>query len=1106
MLVLSIPFYSANAMAASVQINRNSGEQNIPRYLDAESDVWTVQATITGSGAETFNPSDVTLKIGNNEASFTSCSAGTLGIVCEYLSPLTDGIQEAEYAFQVIYRFLNNVGVPDSVSNGEVIRADGSAPSVIISQLQQNAEGKVEIDFTVKDKVRQNAPAVGIKTIEILDADSGNVLQTISIPETGKEQYNYRADGGFSGILQASLAGEGLKRIKVRAEDWLGHQSAAAVRTFRADFVAPVIKDNLNFTDLGRFIGEFVVSTDITIDVEEASTLEVKATSSLANIDQRDADCEEDLEQIGLWHCIWQEVEVNPLQDTITVVIAAKDEFGNTAERTLTKTFTKDTAAPVAEFFGTERMFDGKSYVRSGRQRLILKVSEQGAGITADGIRANVLALGGSNAVAPTECTSTDAGLECYWDTAATLTAGVARVGLSQFQDNVGNLGLSTEAELVVDNSGPKVEKVELYGGEKDYVQSNDPLKLRIKAIETSGMVILVNLNSVVMDAENKFPETHYTRNLVPTTGWQVFTEDSCEKTEGGYWDCEILTDPVRSGPENNVDIEVHVQDTAGNEAAEWPPEAKNAEIRSSRNSPATLKFDLLGLSTEENPDYWEAASGFPRPLPGLDFVDLDTTSLTYTRIPLQLKFKSDTAQAKILNIQVQECSPAVAEEGASAAAPPLARTLLYGSSFPDGNPSPVTSTLILEFSPFDGREIFDLGSLAVEGEFEKATATYICHFRIFSEVGSNALAVAELQEVQVDVPFGFSTLGAVDENLAGKVKELKETRFMKFSGVLEKINTVMQWLKWISDFLTVLSSVLTLYALASEGLLTAAENAERIVPPTPVTIGLGTALRGNCVVVGGAEEGVHKWITLIQVPASIFSCNPSVDKIGGGLPVGALGFYGKWQRTVLDFYNVASGRDILGVPANSLYENIYTASLGLCIPGILYNVQKAREIQCRRIVCYAKEVPSGIATMEGCDRLYDLQMCEYFWGPFLDLTPLGGLATIGKMVQSFFTSPLGMISLAEIAVCSAGCFMKPYPSGWRSACSFTKGINLVLSIVDTVMGAIDNRPSLTASPYCSQMDNIDLDEVVGQPTPRPVENTVTSAESPEASEARVEG
>ena len=780
-LVLSMPFYSAQALAASIQITRNSGEDNLPGYLDAQGDAWTVEATITGSGLETINPQDVKIKIGSNEAPFSSCSPGTLGIVCRYISPLTDGIQEAEYAFQVVYRFLNNVGAAASVSNGEVIRADGSAPAVVIQDARQNADGEVELDFTVNDKVRQNAPSVGIKTIEIIDADNNGVLQTISLPDTGREQFNYRSDGESAGILPAPLAGEGFKRIKVRASDWLGHLSPAPVRSFRADFVAPIIKDNLNFTDLGRFVGDFVVATDITIDVEDSSVPAVTAASSLAGLQGQEAECGEDAEQIGKWHCRWSSVEVNPQQDSISVTITARDEFGNTAERTLTKTFTRDSSPPVVQFFGTERVLEGKSYVRTGRQRIILQATEVGAGISADDIRANLLALGRSSSEAPTECRDTDSGIECYWDTAASLDAGVIRIGLSKFEDAIGNQGSAPEAELVVDNAGPNVERLELFGGDKDYVQSNDQLKIKVKAVESSGLVILVNVNGLVMDAGTKYPEGPYTRTLVPAAGWQTFTEEQCERAEGGAWECAVFTDPVHSGPERNQEIEVRVQDTAGNDAAAWPESARNAEMRAQRNGAATLQFDLLGLSLEENPDYWEVAQVVP--LGGLSaFIDLEVTPLTFTRLPFEVRLRSTNTQVKMVSIDLQGCTvpgegataPAAAlgrelateEEQADSTAsiPAVSRSLLYSGVSAEGENSP-RPKIALEFEPFDGKEMFNLPETGGE-HFQARNVAYLCRFRIFSAVDNNALANAELQEVTVAVPFGYSVLGAQDARL----------------------------------------------------------------------------------------------------------------------------------------------------------------------------------------------------------------------------------------------------------------------------------------------------------------------------------------------------
>lgn len=1083
MLVLTMPFYSAQALAASVQITKNAGEQNINRYLDAESDVWTVQATITGFGVETINPSDVKLKIGNNEASFTSCSAGTLGIVCEYISPLSDGIQEAEYAFQVIYRFLNNLGVPDSVSNGEVIRADGSAPSVIISHLQQNAEGKVEIDFTVNDKVRQTAPAVGLKTIEIVDADSGNVLQTISMAETGKEQYNYRNDGGFSGIVQAPLAGEGLKRIKVRAVDWLGHESAAPVRVFRADFVAPVIKDNLNFTDLGRFVGDFVTTTDITINVQESSFLTVTAASNLANIGGREAECEEDLEQIGLWYCTWHNVEVNPLQDSISVDIAAKDEVGNTAQKTVTKTFTRDSSAPTMAFFGTEKVFEGKSYVRTGRQRLILKVSEQGAGISADGIRANLLALGQSNSEAPTECTSTDAGLECYWDTSATLTSGVARVGLSTFQDKVGNLGLSAEAELVVDNSGPKVEKVELYGGDKDYVQSNDQLKLRVKAIESSGMVILVNVNNLVMDAATKFPETLYTRTLMPTTGWQVFTEDSCEKTEGGFWDCEIMTDPVRSGPENNVEIELRVQDTAGNEAVEWPQEAKNIEIRSQRNNPATLQFDLWGLSLEENPDYWELNARQTRTL--IPFVDLDTTYLALPRVPVQLAFQSLNTDAKMIDFRILQChaeqpaevaGPATlasratglvtqtpetemanadAEEQRTFTLPEITRTVVYGAVSTEGEASP-RPKVVLEFSAFDARENFK--EIMKDNDQSTVQVPIACTVQIYSRIGQDALAAAELQEITFMVPFGFTALGAMDENLQSKIDDIKDKALFKVASVTKYLDKILQWARLGLNIIQIVNSAMAIFNIvkaSSEPLYAA-----KITSP----IGIGA-----CTSASVTQKTLTSTFEWLQIPVAILSCDPRITESSSG---NLLGGYGAYQRAVLEAYNVWSGRALLGLqaPAQSLYENIYISTIGLCVPGIIYNLEKYRQVQCREILCYQQEVAAGIATPDSCAKLGDYLSCRYWRGNLVaSAIPLiGAYDTVIEFIKGWISSPLGLIRAGLHIPCIITCAS----SGSLSAfCTFTAVIIKLGDIIDGLVGLVQTRPSLTQDPYCSQID-----------------------------------
>jgi hypothetical protein len=1077
-LVISMPFYSADALASiNVKITKNSGTAGIENYLDAQSDVWTVEALITGVNDTTIDPQKVKLKIGDNEAVFSSCSGGTLGQTCQYISPLTDGIKEAEYAFNVVYDFLDNFGVPDSAQWGDYIRADGSAPTITSLSAKQE-KGEVMVDFTVNDK-KQGVPSVGLKQIDIIDADSNAILQSITDfkLEDHTASYTFKDDVKFGGKLQTVLEGEGTRRIKVSAEDWLGHKSVnLPMATIKTDFVAPVlVKDTLNFTSLGKFIGPYNVETDIKLDVLETTTPVVVAYSDQAELNGVEASCSLDDEVDKLWHCEWNNIEVHPF-GTIALKVVAVDEYENTVEETLNTDLVEDTSAPEISYFGTERQFEGKSYVKMkgvpGENRLILKVNEQGAGMSSEDVRANMGALDASQYEPPTFCNQTESTFDCYWDFGASLSSGgVLRVGLSKFEDKVGNVGAMPEIEIVADNSPPKVEKMEFYGtsdiGDKDYFQSNDKIKIKTKIAESSGVFILVNLNDIVMDAETKFPEGPYTRDL--GAGWQVFdAEQLCQRNnESTGWLCEVETEAIKSGPEKNVKLEVVVTDTAGNMADAWPESAKNMETKAQEG---TYGFDLLGLSVEDSPDYWEVEKVNPK----LDFVDLDATKVAYTRMPLEIRFKTSHPNTKILSVELIPNS--CAKEGDDPA-PEISRSVMYGGSMADGAASPVTTMFTMEFPPFEGRGLFGLSKKA---EISIVEAKYTCKFKIYSQVGKDALAAGETQDVIVSVPFGFSKLGAIDENLADKVKELKGSGWKKFEDVFYYINEVFRWLKYVANIIEIIVGINQIYDLTSGAMVAQAETIEK-AGGSPIA----AALQGQCLGLQSGATATWEIVQILQIPLKILSCNPDPSN---------LGWYGKYQDWVLKTYNTLTGRYILGIPSPSLYENLYVSILGLCLPGIAFNINKAREIHCRKIVCYGREVPQGIATIDSCDKLYDLQMCEFVYGPLIDFIPfVGALGQIGKMIKSAFTSPLGLITLSEIGLCAKFCFTDETGGGLLIACKVSAVLNRALTIIDDIVGMFKAAPwEVPGSPYCKMAENIDADELTGGKNYAPVEESST--------------
>ncbi len=1083
LLVLSMPFYSANVMAASVQITKNQGEDGIKNYIDAQGDVWTVEALISGTGNETVNPDNVKVKIGENEASFQSCTPGTLGLSCEYISPLTEGVSEAEHAFQVVYNFLNILGQPDSISNGDYIRADGSAPTINFfpGNVRQNEKGEVLLDFTVTDR-KEGIPAVGLKQIDIIDADSGAVLQSIADFEEGQETFSYAADTSFGGKLQAQLTGEGKKRLKISAEDRLGHKEVSKAVSFDTDFVKPEIRGTFNLTKFGDFIGQYNADTDVIVDIVETSEPKVSAYSDQAGLKGQVAECDSDAEEDNLWHCNWKDIEVKP-ESTINILFVAVDESGNKLEQTLSRTFVVDNTPPVVKFFGTNRQFEDQSFINGKNvieNKIILKASDEGAGISAEGIRANLNAFGLSNAERPDECEEVEGELQCFWKVNYDLNEGVLLFGLSTFKDNVGNEGEMPESQFFVDNTGPKVEKIEIYGlseaGAKNYFQSNDILQIKLTVSESSGLNILVDLNDFVMDAETKFVEDEFTLGL--GNGWQRFTEDSCEKLEG-KWECVVETEAIKSGPAKET-LEIKVQDTAGNDASAWPEEIhepKNVE----RGKEGSYLIDIAGLATEDNPDYWEVDK--TRAL--LPFVDLDTTQISYTRIPIEIKLKSDNSKAKILAIQMVGCEVGegelvstgagnetagveeVVETAPAASGPEISRAILFGTNFPDGQASPVATSVIMEFKPFNGRQMFGISGGAT---FDQANVKYTCQMKVYSKVGKFAMQYAEMQEVTVEVPFAFSALGSLDETLSKKVTDLQESGLMTFFDVIHVIYLIVKWIGYIGNILQILLNVIEIIDVVSATLNNAAEPAE----DSGFLAAAGEALKGNCLSTQlGSSVGISEYVAYIQVPIQILNCNPSAQ-------YSDLGFYGKWQRSVLDFYNMISLRGAAGVPADSLYENMYASIIGLCLPGILYNIEKAREVHCRRIVCYGREVPAGLATMESCEQLFDLQMCEFVWGPIIEFIPGVGLAQqIGQMLKSMFTSPLGLISYVEVIACAPLCFSKT--SAALTACKIATVTTKLLGIVNSIVDAVQNRPDVTESYYCNMADDIDPEQLTGQ-------------------------
>ena len=165
-LIISMPVYSSSTIAASLQVQRNSGEDNIGGYLDAAGDVWTLQVLAEADG-EAVVKDNVRI----NGIPFDSCTdQGSLGKVCTYQLSRPDGFNgEGVRALRLELRKSSGQVIAQQQTQ---VTLDGSAPFVDVGASQNG--NKVGITYTVRE---QPGVCVGLQKIEVKHGST--VLKTI---------------------------------------------------------------------------------------------------------------------------------------------------------------------------------------------------------------------------------------------------------------------------------------------------------------------------------------------------------------------------------------------------------------------------------------------------------------------------------------------------------------------------------------------------------------------------------------------------------------------------------------------------------------------------------------------------------------------------------------------------------------------------------------------------------------------------------------------------------------------------------------------------------------------------------------------------------------
>jgi len=881
-------------------------------------------------------------------------------------------------------------------------------------------DATIVVDATEPGITINNARQLGDKVeidLEVTDgdADTSSLLDRIEFWAGGLWIYTIPGINKFEydEVVELDIPKVGTfddQTIIVKAYDRLGHKGEEESSAFVLDLTLPYIDDaSFRIGNLVDYAPSGKVYYDISVNITEDKGLEkvVADFSDLGIGSAVEADECVPFSGTDIYSCVWEDRYVS-VTDSVDITITATDINGNTAVDVISKLYAVDNVAPDIEFVGSAAHYDENSYIKLNEINTIIAHLEEGeSGITADDIRMNFIGVNPSlrDYVAAESCEISDDDPNLWICKWNVLIKKEGTIILVDAPDNAGN-------ELPSEELSQKNRAILILDDE--FPEVVDVRITSLGALFTEEREYLQSGDFIKIEARVK--------DNIGVRGFADFSDiiiggeerveaDECIETAEDIWTCTWLgAGPVVDGYINNAPIRFYMQDFVGNEIL-------HTEYR-----------EVLEVAGDITPNYWNIGEIENTP----DAIDRQTTHLTNHRMYFKIPLETPNNNVKLLAAGVRSCislqqTPACADNDC------LFRYYLVNNQIYSREPY-----LVLELKTFTG----DVGSL-----------DFTCKLDIFSQYRKKAVEYPETKEVNVTIPFYNLPLGAEAAELRNKIKDKRHKLVTGFYGTIDVINDIAKYGKLICESLSVMNGIFGFW----NAIVNPKGEATRAVPVTQ-HVGLGL-----CATDIQLSETNKNLITKLKPFCDTLTCRKAF-----------LGWlwddFQTWQDTVLGAYSSIGYPQLLGPHGKEMvnpYDNLFLSIMTLCIPGIAYNFEKMRQIECRYIYCLENEIPAGTATTSTCRDLLKYQKCKWVTGEWFHIfPPAGAVELLMNKMKNVLKDPIGLFKLALTIPCYAKCSASNTATTY---CLAVAWVGYVLDLANDLV-AIESGFRTINYDYCSEV------------------------------------
>lgn len=418
----------------------------------------------------------------------------------------------------------------------------------------------------------------------------------------------------------------------------------------------------------------------------------------------------------------------------------------------------------------------------------------------------------------------------------------------------------------------------------------------------------------------------------------------------------------------------------------------------------------IVFAAEEEEVDYWGYEVGYPSP----DGVDMELIALydPYIYFPVELESKGES-NIWPLSVEIGNC---VNEEGESYGA--------YLSSEFDNKPELFNyNTEEPGILPY---EIYLKYTLErAEPPVDELPIT--CTLNIRTLVEEQRISQIETENITVEIPYYYNPLGTLDGSIQAEIDRVSNSWLVK-GEFIDTFNNIFKFAKMICRFVNSYYSIVTAFTYIK------AVFAGQCVLTQGISGCIESVETGGKITLAEAE--LHRIYNTYAFPwCKLLSCQMWPRKKGEASKVENF-FLGRMRQayTRQGYWGNVD-------PQHSLV----LSAIYLCLPGVFYNLQKARVIDCQYVNCLKQSAYNVPLQMCTAQRSYGY--CKFVWGEFFNLIPFAAaISYLSQNVRRALSHPLEAVGVSLTTTCELIC---KSPTGvFCGGCIVARNLNLLVDIL----------------------------------------------------------